>query len=768
MTSPEEIWSTRLQRELIALTTATSTTTAATADANANANADASDEAHHTELLNKKDIGVLPPFLSVKEHTLDIEGGSCTISFTIQVDATVNVDVDAGADAADVKKVEENDTDSAATTPTTPTTTSTIETQPTPTSEVVITLDASLQQKYNNNNSNNNSNKYDASLSYPFAKPKAYITSGANLLPSSANITNGCMLHIDCDWTPSLHLNDAALNLALKVRESVKRDEVCLMKVDVDDTTTASRKEKQNENDTPFDLKGVSNFFSSLKTKATAIVEEVDSKIDVAMKNNNKPRMMLKKKKDRNQDSGSSNKSTDDGTDADTTSGSASSAATSTSTTTATSTATSTATTNYVTPKKVITEENVEIGDLIDLSQSPWNTAVGMYPCNAIRIPKFVEEEKTKAAEKAAAAVAAAAGELKGRKKKVAGSGFAGAGSMFKSFSMSAKSLVEESFLVLTKELILEIKCSKFSVSTATVTYCIPISFLSKLKFRREESISLFFKPAPDDPIIYMCQSSAAAVKQIQTILKEHGVKGKHTNATMTKAVQIAVEFLNDIKEREQVLVDDPRPDKVTDIMDLYRQAAEKFEMAGDKRHEEVMALMREFLALPLVSGILDGSIQPKETAAVEESNILEPIDDDEEEEDDDDDNKDDTVADNDDESELGASMDMSTEIDMAVNRDGEDEDRAVADDEDLDKAMKAAEDMLNNAHDELKDLGVGDDDFENDPEDDLENFEDDDDNVLSSTKLPTTSTSDSNDVVSEFEDMLADADKELEELMGS
>ena len=328
---------------------------------------------------------------------------------------------------------------------------------------------------------------------------------------------------------------------------------------------------------------------------------------------------------------------------------------------------------------------------------------------------------------------------------------------MFKSFSMSAKSLVEESFLVLTKELILEIKCSKFSVSTATVTYCIPISFLSKLKFRREESISLFFKPSPDDPIIYMCQSSAAAVKQIQTILKEHGVKGKHTNATMTKAVQIAVEFLNDIKEREQVLADDPRPDKVTDIMDLYRQAAEKFEMAGDKRHEEVMALMREFLALPLVSGILDGSIQPKETAALEESNILEPIDDEE-------DDKDDTVADNDDKSELGASMDMSTELDMAVNRDG-DEDRAT-DDEDLDKAMKAAEDMLNNAHDELKDLGVG-DDFENDPEDDLENFEDDD--VLNS-KLPTTSTStsDSNDVVSEFEDMLADADKELEELMGS
>ena len=64
---------------------------------------------------------------------------------------------------------------------------------------------------------------------------------------------------------------------------------------------------------------------------------------------------------------------------------------------------------------------------------------------------------------------------------------------MFRSFTKSAKSLVEESFLMLTDELILEIRCNKFSVANAIVSFAIPVSHFAKLKFRREESISLFF-----------------------------------------------------------------------------------------------------------------------------------------------------------------------------------------------------------------------------------------------------------------------------------
>eukprot|EP01083_Nonionella_stella_P004889 14289_1 len=42
--------------------------------------------------------------------------------------------------------------------------------------------------------------------------------------------------------------------------------------------------------------------------------------------------------------------------------------------------------------------------------------------------------------------------------------------------------------------------------------------------------------------------------------------------------------------------------------MDLYRQAAEKFETAGDPRHTEVMSHMKRFLGQQFTTSILDGS----------------------------------------------------------------------------------------------------------------------------------------------------------------
>jgi len=73
---------------------------------------------------------------------------------------------------------------------------------------------------------------------------------------------------------------------------------------------------------------------------------------------------------------------------------------------------------------------------------------------------------------------------------------------------------------------------------------------------------------------------------------------------------------------------------------------------------------------------------------------------------------------------------------------------------------MQAAESMLKDAHDDLKDLGI---------DDDLHVEEDIDDEFgLGGLSVDDSIGDDGNDVVSEFEDMLKDADKELAELMGS
>jgi hypothetical protein len=198
---------------------------------------------------------------------------------------------------------------------------------------------------------------------------------------------------------------------------------------------------------------------------------------------------------------------------------------------------------------------------------------------------------------------------------QVAGAGFAGAGAMFRSFTQTARSLVEEAFLMITETHIIELRANKMNLSIGIVTFSVPIDMMAKLKFRREESISLFFKPAPDDPLILMCPDSADAVQQIQNVLKRHGVKGKHTNVATQKAINEALQIVQEIQAKERALEYQPSTERVNEIMDLYRQAAERFEVAGDIRHEEVVTHLKKFLAMPLTASILDGSFIPEKTA---------------------------------------------------------------------------------------------------------------------------------------------------------
>jgi len=183
-----------------------------------------------------------------------------------------------------------------------------------------------------------------------------------------------------------------------------------------------------------------------------------------------------------------------------------------------------------------------------------------MYPVKALRRPEFMQVEISQAEIRRQQLAAASAtsnddddeneipsgwgnymGLQAGGIKKVAGAGFSGAGSMFKSAWRSTTKVLEESYLMITDDFILELRATKFNTTSATVTYIIPISLLAKLKFRRNESLSLFFKQAQDDPYILMCTDSYDAVQQIQSMLQRYGVKGKHTNSTTQRLIQEAM-----------------------------------------------------------------------------------------------------------------------------------------------------------------------------------------------------------------------------------
>lgn len=263
------------------------------------------------------------------------------------------------------------------------------------------------------------------------------------------------------------------------------------------------------------------------------------------------------------------------------------------------------------------------------------------------------------------------------------------------------------------------------------MTFAIKIDEMAKLKFRREESLSLFFKRASDDPLVYMCLDSALAVQDIQNVLKSHGVKGKHSNAATQRAVQMALNLVALIQQKEKELIDNPTVDRVNEIMDLYRQSAEKFEVAGDPRHAEVLAHMKRFLNQQFTSSILDGTFMMSGTTDNRKADSP----------------RDDPVP-------QGEILDQPA-YNLSNNDDDDDDDVKETSTSLNDSTLQSMENMLSEAVKDMSDFGVDDDDINE---------------ILTS---PTNRTgkddlADHDDTYAELDAMWSDADKELDELLNS
>ena len=236
---------------------------------------------------------------------------------------------------------------------------------------------------------------------------------------------------------------------------------------------------------------------------------------------------------------------------------------------------------------------------------------------------------------------------------------------------------------------------------------------------------------------------SALAVQDIQSVLKRRGVKGKHTNAATQRAVQMALNMVGLIQQKEAELIDNPNVDRVNEIMDLYRQAAEKFELAGDPRHAEVMAHMKRFLNQAFTTSILDGSFvsEPKVAStassssssqksaptAVPQGEIIEQPKYNLSNDDDDDDDI-----------PLAASTSSSVTDDFQTPLK-------------LKKSLQDVDDVIEEAKVDLKGMGIGDDDIND---------------ILNSP--PSKSESKDDDDFAELNAMFSEADEELNDLLNS
>ncbi len=397
-----EIWSTRLQREILAL--------------------ESSDD-------ESKKIELLPPFIKTIGHTLNIEGGIAKIEFRIDVEVPEKspenaveakseeeaVEKEGGEDDNEIATKDENegkesaakeestgdekgDNDAAAgegadTDAQEPKDTETSEskdetktkevgeTQPEAETDphVILVLDASLYWRPDSSTSQSTSPQC-----YPFQKPLAIVKSGSNLFSGGSTIGNGDEVDIDLDWTPSIHLSDAVTNVALKIRECVKRGEPLhpARRDDYDDIDGLSgsilREAREAKESLLETKKAMGAMFSSGLSSLSAKGSSFAAKGQTASKSMSKGFMSLGESlSSMATEAGAGAKKGEAGTEG----GGAGEEGTS----------------NEEARKEI--KEIPDIGDEIDLSDEPWNQCIGMYSCKAIKRPAFVEAAVANAAK---------------------------------------------------------------------------------------------------------------------------------------------------------------------------------------------------------------------------------------------------------------------------------------------------------------------------------------------------------------------------------
>eukprot|EP00956_Cyclotella_meneghiniana_P007667 scaffold10284_cov61-Cyclotella_meneghiniana.AAC.2 len=201
-----EIWSTRLQREILAL------------------------ESPSESSKKPPVLELLPPFITTLGHTLNIEGGIAKIEFRIDVEKGVEVDaaavveddkeketLDEEGEAAHHDNVEKTETKEETTSdkgeaqeddiadntiPEPDAGTENIADRQDTTNQdsphIILVLDASMYWEQ----SSSSDDKSSHPQFYPFMKPLAVIKSGSDLFSGGSTIGNGDEIDIDLDWTP--------------------------------------------------------------------------------------------------------------------------------------------------------------------------------------------------------------------------------------------------------------------------------------------------------------------------------------------------------------------------------------------------------------------------------------------------------------------------------------------------------------------------------------------------------------------------------------
>jgi hypothetical protein len=230
---------------------------------------------------------------------------------------------------------------------------------------VVLVLDASLYWTPDSNVPRSGSPQC-----YPFVMPIAIIKSGCYLFSGGSTIQDGDEVNIDLDWTPSIHLADAATNISLKIRECLRRGEPLHPAVYVDDV------EDGGISGSLMGLTGEALLREAREAKESLLETKkvVGATMSAASKTMTKGLFSLGESLSKFAEASTISRRGDDGEE------------------------------DEESREETEVAERVvkaipDIGDTIDLSMEPWSHCIGMYSCKAIKRPAFVEDAIADAAK---------------------------------------------------------------------------------------------------------------------------------------------------------------------------------------------------------------------------------------------------------------------------------------------------------------------------------------------------------------------------------
>ena len=546
-----KIWKSRVDRELNALGVSTSAPIGALGSKISTAE------------------GVLPPFLTVYSTDFDFGKGIAKIVFEVELSSSESTKVILD-DNDDAKKPAENVGGD----------------------RVLLNVDISMT----NSDDSGSRDSTEPYTFFPFQPPVMTLQPFApSSFPPSSNIAPNVTIPLLLDWTPSLHVSDAALDVGVRLRECRRSGERIEGIEGVRDVENEDYRitESSGRNSTLGLLSGLSKNENKgkqgkLERYTLETVFTVGSEVDLVI---------------------------------------------------------------FDEVYKCRTScQCVRTPDFIQLRHSSVNGKNRSTPAG-------IDEEESDPSvglESCGGAPALTSGSV----KSVAKTGASGVGSFFSNLSTRITSaaqktqILHENFLAITGKQIVEIRCGKFRMERGEVVKAESIDGIGKLKFRRGESVSFYFKANADDPLIYLSQDSSLIVQTVQNEMNRKGLKGKHTTPHQTRLIADAVDLVTLIQIKERHLETDGAKlgrgacvDIVREVMDLYRQAAEKFSLAGDSRYQDVMEHMSKFLRQDRVAKILEeGDEVRKMAVAGNKGDFFEDGEEDDDECDGDGDNDEDTV----------------------------------------------------------------------------------------------------------------------------